>query len=113
MKPVITVEFTAKAGDYEFKEESVTFNNHAEFLEFVAPEGGCEKIPDEVEEIRIVFLPPKHPNKQNPIADTHAMLQLHMLIFTGALSEIVQMGEHILDRAGRGELSESFVRLLG
>ncbi len=37
MKPVLTVEFSAKAGDYEFKEESVTFHHHEEFFEFVAP----------------------------------------------------------------------------
>ena len=113
MKPVLTVEFTAKSGDLEFKEESITFHNHVEFFEFVAPMGGCEKIPDEVEEIRIIFLSPEHPNTQNPIADVHAILQIHMVIFTGVLSEIVQMGEQILDRAGRGELSESFVRVLG
>mgnify|MGYP000707450605 CR=1 FL=1 len=113
MNPVLTVEFSAKAGDYEFKEESVAFHNHEEFFEFVAPGGGCEKIPDEVEEIRIIFLSPEHPNAQNPIADVSAMLQLHRVIFTGPLSEIVQVGEQIMDKAGRGELSLSFRSVIG
>ena len=113
MKPVLTVEFTAKAGNYEFKEESVAFQSHEEFFEFVAPGGGCERVPDEVEEIRIIFLPPVHPNLQNPIADLSAMLQLHRVIFTGPLSEIAQAGEQILDKAGRGELSQSFRLVIG
>jgi len=113
MKPVLTVEFGAKAGDYEFKEESVTFHNHEEFFEFVAPGGGCENIPNDVGEIRIIFLSPEHPNAQNPIADTHSMLQLHMVIITGPLSEIVRTGEQILDKAGRGELSKSFLLVIG
>ena len=113
MKPVLTVEFSAKAGDYEFKEESITFHKHEEFFEFVAPGGDCENIPDEVEEIRIIFLSPEHPNVKNPVADARAMLQLHMVIITGPLSEIVQTGEQILDKAGRGELSQSFLSVIG
>lgn len=113
MKPVLTVEFSSKAGDYEFKEESATFHNHEEFFEFVAPGGGCENISNEVEEIRIIFLSPEHPNVQNPVADASAMLQLHMVIITGPLSEIVQTGEQILDKAGRGELSQTFLSVIG
>lgn len=113
MKTALTVEFTAKAGDYEFKEESVTFHAPEEFFEFIAPGGGCETIPDEVEEIRIIFLSPEHPNVQNPIADLGAMLQLHRVIFTGPLSEIAQVAEQVLDKAGRGELSSSFLAVIG
>ena len=113
MKPVLTVEFSSKAGDYEFKEESATFHNHEEFFEFVAPGGGCENISNEVEEMRIIFLSPEHPNVQNPVADASAMLQLHMVIITGPLSEIVQTGEQILDKAGRGELSQTFLSVIG
>jgi len=113
MKPVLTVEFSAKAGDYEFKEESVTFHSPEGFFEFIAPGGGCETIPDEVEEIRIIFLSAEHPNIQNPIADLSAVLQLHMVIFTGPLSEIIQVGDQILDKAGRGELSQSFLAVIG
>lgn len=113
MKPILAVEFSVKAGEYEFKEESVTFHSPEEFFDFIAPGGGCEKIPDEVEEIRVIFLPPEHPNAQNPIADLNAMLQLHMLIFTGPMAEIIQVGERILDKAGRGELSQSFLSAIG
>ena len=113
MKPVLAVEFTAKAGDYEFKEESITFHNHEEFFEFVAPGGGCENVPDDVEEIRVIFLSPVHANVQNSIADLNAMLQLHRVLFTGPISEIIQVGEQILDKAGRGELSQSFRLVIG
>ena len=113
MKPILTVEFNAKAGDYEYKEESVPIHSPEELFEFVAPGGGCEKIPSEVEEIRMVFLPPEHRNTSNPIADAPVMLQLHMVVFTGTLSEISQTAEQIIDKAGRGELSESFLGVIG
>lgn len=113
MKPILTVEFTAKAGDYAFEEESVSLHSPEEFFEFVSSGGGCEKIPDEVEEIRMVFLPPEHRNANNPIADVPAMLQLHMVLFTGPLSEISQVAEQIIDRAGRRELSDSFLKVIG
>ena len=113
MQPILTVEFSANAGDYEYKEESVPLHSPEELFEFVAPGGGCEKIPNEVEEIRMVFLPPIHCNKKNPIADAPAMLQLHMVVFTGSLSDISQTAEQIIDKAGRGELSDSFLRVIG
>ena len=113
MQPILTVEFSAKAGDYEFKEESISLHSPEELFEFVAPGGGCEKIPNEVEEIRMMFLPVEHHNTHNPIADTPAMLQLHRVIFTGPLSEISQTAEQIIDRAGRGELSDSFLKVIG
>lgn len=112
-QPILTVEFTANAGDYGYKEESVPLHSPEELFEFVAPGGGCENIPSEVEEIRMVFLPPEHRNTSNPIADTPVMLQIHMVIFTGTLSEIEQTAEQIIDKAGRGELSDSFLRIIG
>ena len=113
MKPILTVEFSAKAGDYDFKEESIAFHRPDELFEFVAPGGGCESIPNEVDEIQMVFLPPEHINKQNPAADVHATLQLHIVFFNGPLSEIMQTIEQILDKAGRGELSDSFLKVIG
>ncbi|WP_455218475.1 hypothetical protein [Kaarinaea lacus] len=113
MQPILTVEFSARAGEYDYKEESVSLHSPEELFEFVAPGGGCEKISSEVEEIRMVFLPPMHRNENNPVADAQAVLQLHMVIFTGPLSEISQTAEQIIDKAGRGELSDSFLRVLG
>jgi hypothetical protein len=114
MKPILAVEFTAKSQDNEeFKEESVPLHSHEEFLEFVAPGGGCESIPSEVEEIRVVYLPPAHPNVSNRVADLPALLQLGMVFFNGPLSEIVQTAEQLLDKAGRGELAESFLVVIG
>ncbi len=113
MKPILTVEFDAKAGDYEYKEESVPLHSPDELFEFVAPGGVSEKITSEVEEIRMVFLPPEHRNTSNPIADAPAMLQVHMVVFTGSLSAISQTAEQIIDKAGRGELSDSFLKVIG
>ena len=79
----------------------------------VAPGGGCELIPSEVGEIKMVFLPPEHPNSQNPIADKAATLQLGIVFFSGPLSEIAQTATEILDKAGRGELSDSFLKVIG
>ena len=113
MRPILTVEFHAKGRDGEFDEESVTLHSPEELFEFVAPGGGCETIPNEVSEIRMVFLSPEHPNVQNPIADLPATLQLGMVLFNGPLSEITNTAEQILDRAGRGELSRSFLTVIG
>jgi len=113
MRPILTVEFHAKDNDVEFDEESVALHSPEELFKFVAPGGGCESIPDEVGEIRMVFLSPEHPNVQNPIADLPATLQLGMVIFYGPLSEISNTTEQILDLAGRGELSSSFLNVIG
>lgn len=113
MKPVLTVEFHARGGEVEFEEESVAFHSSEELLAFVAPGGGCETIPDEVSEIRMVFLAPEHPNEQNPVADLPASLQLGMVVFNGPLSGITTMLEQILDRSGRGELSSAFKAAIG
>jgi len=112
MKPIISVEFSAKAGDQEFKEDSVAFHNPEELFSFVAPGGGCDSIPDEVDEIQMVFLQPVNPNRQNPIADKRVTLELGMVFLTGPLSEIVQTAEQLIDKAGRGELSDSFLRVI-
>ena len=112
MNPIITVEFAAKAGDQEFNEESVSLHSPEELFSFVAPGGGCEAIPDEVDEIQMMFLQPAHPNTQNPIADKRVTLELGMVFLTGPLSEIVQTAEQLIDKAGRGELSDSFLRVI-
>ena len=110
--PILSVEFTAKSDDEEVKEESIPLHSPEEFFEFVAPGGGCDAIPSEVDEIKMVFLRPPHPNTRNPIADDPAMLQLGIVVFTGPLSEIAQIAEQIIDKAGRGELSESFLTVI-
>ena len=112
MNPIISVEFSAKAGDQEFKEESVSFHSPEELFSFVASGGGCDSIPDEVDEIQMVFLQPTNPNTQNPIADKRVTLELGMVFITGPLSEIVQTTEQLIDKAGRGELSDSFLRVI-
>ena len=113
MQPVMTVEFSAKVGGREFKEESVSFHNPEELFAFIAPGGGCETIPDEVDEIQMVFLQPSHKNTDNPLADKRVMLELGMVFLSGPLSEIVQTANQILDKAGRGELSRSFLTVIG
>ena len=113
MNPILSVEFTVKAAAGEFKEESIAIHSPEELFEFVAPGGGCEAIPSEVGEINIVFLKPPHTNVQNPIADTNTTLQLGMVFFTGPLAEIAQISQGILDKSGRGELSGSFLTVIG
>jgi len=113
MKPILAVEFSAKNGDDVIKEESVPLHNPEEFFQFVAPGGGCEAIPDEVNEIRMIFIAPENPNVANPAADIPATLQIGMVMLNGPLSEITQTAEQILDKAGRGELSSAFRSVIG
>lgn len=109
----IRIEFSFKAGDRDFKEESVALRNPEELFEYVAPGGGCESMPNDVDEIQMVFLPPEHPNTRNPIADTHVTLQMGMVFMNGPLSEVVQAAEAIMDKAGRGELAQGFITVMG
>jgi hypothetical protein len=111
MKPMITIEFKGKAGDHDFAEESLSIHSPDELLAFVAPGGGCESIPNEVDEIQIVFQTLLHPNTGNPISDRPATLEWGMVYLTGPLVEIGQTIEMLIDRAGRGELSEIFLQV--
>ena len=113
MQPTLAVEYRVKVGEDELQEESVPLHGPEEMFAFVAPGGGCERIPSEVEEIRMIFLPPQHPNARNPLADVTTTLQLGMVFLSGPLSEVVQTAEQLLDRAGRGELSSSFLKVIG
>jgi len=109
----ITVEFVAKGGDTSFKEDSVTFSSPDELFAYIAPGGGCEHMPSDLGEIQMVFLPPDHPNITNPIADKRVTLQLGIVLITGPLSTIVQIAQEIIDKMGRGELSEAFLAVTG
>lgn len=113
MNPVFSVEFTVRASDGEFKEESIAIHSPEELFTYIAPGGGCEQIPSEVGEINILFLKPPHANRSNPIADLGVTLQLGMVFLTGPLAEIVQIAQEILDKAGRGELAPSFLTVIG
>jgi hypothetical protein len=105
----ITIEFTVKNGDQSFKEDSVTFATAEELFEYISPGGGCESMPSDLGEIRMIFLPPEHPNITNPVADKRATLQLGIILITAPLATIVQVTQEILDKVGRGELSEAFL----
>lgn len=113
MQPILTVEFTGKANNQEFKEESIAIHNPEELFEFISPGGGCESIPDEVDEIQMVFIKPQHPNSRNSLADKKVTLELGMIYITGPLSEIVETAEMLLDKASRGELSQAFIDVIG
>lgn len=113
MKPIINVEFTARAGDREFKEESVAFHTAAELFEYVGHGGGCERIPDDVEEIQMVFLVPTQASAKNPLMDIPATLEMGMVFFTGPLADILQTTQQLIGKASRKELSDSFLRILG
>lgn len=109
----ITIEFSLNTAEGEYKEDAVALNTPEELFEYVAPGGGCESMPDDLDEIQMVFLSPEHANTQNPIADIRGTLQLGLVFLTGPLSEILQTAEEIIDKAGRGELSESFITVIG
>ena len=113
MSGIISVEFSAKNGDIEFKEDSVALKSVEEFFDFIAPGGGCDSIPSEVDEIQMLFLPPEHPNTRNPLADQRVSLQLGMVVFSGPLAEISQTMSVLIDKAGRGELSDTFLTVIG
>lgn len=109
----ITLEFNVKKGGDSFKEDSVTLRTAEELFEYVAPGGACEQMSSDVGEIQMIFLSPEHPNTLNPIADKRVTLQLGMVLMTGPFSVIVQISQEILDKVGRGELSDAFLAVIG
>ena len=109
----ITIEFNVKKGGETFKEDSVTLRSAEELFEYVSPGGGCENMPNNLGEIQMIFLSPEHPNTLNPIADKRVNLQLGMVMFSGPLSTIVQISQEIIDKVGRGELSDAFLSVIG
>jgi len=62
------VEFGASAGGTDYREESVPVHSPEELFAFIAPGGGSEHIPDEIDEIPAVFLRPGHP-RWRPVGD--------------------------------------------
>lgn len=112
MKSTIAVEFSVKAGEVEFKEENVSFSDPEQFLSFISTGGGCDTIPDEVDEIQLVFLQPPDKDDQNPVAGKRVTLELGMVFITGPLAEIMEVVGQIIEKAGRGELSASFIRVI-
>ena len=113
MHPVLTVEFRAKVGDQEFLEESVPLHSPQEFFDFVSPGGGCDAIPSEVDEIQMMFLPGIATNAENSIADTHATLRMGIVYINGPLEDIVDTASQIIERANSGEISNSFLKVIG
>ena len=61
----------------------------------------------------MVFLPPQHPNVDNPLADKRVTLQLGLVMITGPLATMVQVAQEMIDKMGRGELSEAFLAAAG
>ena len=109
----ITIEFNVRKGDKSFKEDSVTLRNAEELFAYVAPGGDCEKMSADVGEIQMIFLSPEHPNMLNPVADMRVTLQLGMVLLTGPFATIIQVSQEILDKVGRGELSDAFLAVIG
>jgi hypothetical protein len=105
----ITIEFTVKGGEQTIKEDSVSLVSPDELFRFIAPGGDCEKMPSDLSEIQLILQSPEHPNVINPLADKRVTLQLGLVLITGPLSEIIQISQQLVDKMGRGELSEAFL----
>ena len=109
----ITIEFTVKGSDGPIREDSVSLASAEEFFDYVAPGGACERMPSDLDEIQMVLLPPAHPNVDNPLADKRVTMQLGLIMITGPLATLVVIAQEMIDKMGRGELSEAFVAAAG
>jgi len=105
----ITIEFSVNHDGQIIKEDSVSLASPMELFEYIAPGGDCEKMPSDLSEIQLILQSPEHPNVTNPIADKRVTLQLGLVLITGPLSEILQVSQELIDKMGRGELSEAFL----
>jgi hypothetical protein len=113
MDPIMTVEFQARGENTECMEECVPLHSPEELMAYIAPGGGCESIPDGVNEIQMVFLPGQHRDSSVHIADTTTSLQIGIVIISGPLSEVAETANMLLDRAGRNEISSAFLSAIG
>lgn len=95
------------------KEDSVSLASAGELFDYIAPGGDCEKMPADLSEIQLILQSPENPNVTNPLADRRVTLQLGLVLITGGLAEIVQIAEALIDKMGRGELSEAFLAAAG
>jgi hypothetical protein len=66
-------------------------------------------MPSDLSEIQLILQSPEHPNVINPLADKRVTLQLGLVLITGPLSEIIAVSQQLMDKMGRGELSEAFL----
>lgn len=105
----ITIEFSVNQGGQLLKQDSVSLASPEELFDFIAPGGDCEKMPSDLSEIQFILQSPENPNVINPLADKRVTLQLGLVLITGPLSEIVMIAETLIDKMGRGELSEAFL----
>lgn len=105
----ITIEFSVTNGDQTIKEDSVSLASPLELFEYIAPGGDCERIPSDLSEIQLILQSSEHPNVTNPIADKRVTLQLGLVLITGPLAEILEVSQELIDKMGRGELSEAFL----
>ena len=109
----ITIEFTVKGAAGPIKEDSVSLASVEEFFDYIAPGGDCEKMPSDLDEIQLILLPSEHPNVSNPLADKRVTMQLGLVMITGPLATLVVVAQEMIDKMGRGELSEAFVSAAG
>lgn len=105
----ITIEFSVNQNGQVLKQDSVSLASPAELFDYIAPGGACEKMPSDLSEIQLILQSPENPNVSNPLADKRVTLQLGLVLITGPLSEIVLIAESLIDKMGRGELSEAFL----
>lgn len=109
----ITIEFTVDSDGELLKKDSVSLATPEALFNYIAPGGDCEKLPSDLSEIQMILHSPDHPNISNPIADKRVTLQLGLILVTGPLSEIVVVAQEMIDKTGRGELSEAFLAAAG
>lgn len=109
----ITIEFSVDKDGEPLKKDSVSLATPDELFAYIAPGGECEKMPSDLSEIQMIMQSPAHPNVTNPIADRRVTLQLGLVLITGPLSEIVFIAQAMIDKTGRGELSEAFLAAAG
>ena len=112
MQPILAVEYRVKVGEDELNEESVPLHNPEELLAFVAPGGGCERIPSEVENQDGVSFAAA-PECQQSACRRGGNPAAGYGVFKRTPLRGNQTTEQLLDKAGRGELSRSFLTVIG
>ncbi|MCB1877076.1 MAG: hypothetical protein KDH88_13965 [Chromatiales bacterium] len=110
MHPILSVEFRGGA-DGDITEESIAFDDVDGFLAFISPGGGCEKIPDGVDELKVIVNRPMADPVDRSLAFQGAYLEMGGVILSGNLQQVTEVAQKLIEFSGSSRMSEAFRNL--
>lgn len=80
-------------------------------LAFISPGGGCEKIPDGVDELKVIVNRPMADPVDRSLAFQGAYLEMGGVILSGNLQQVTEVAQKLIEFSGSSRMSEAFRNL--